>query len=244
MANDNSTEVSTILDEAIAIAATDDTFKAIEFLEQSGNPAEVADRYSQLLRMLYFKKKDVPLMVRFGRAGIDYALAQARIVETSDSNAARQLEGVAKTIAYNLGVNTWPGWNDEGIVIDKGSKRAGLDAARLNMRLAIELKRHDEVLANAHWLLGAQLLAADKPEAAAKSFKTAAETFRVANKSESALMADGYCGIARRLVEPTQDSGIEEMRAAIDALVELGSEDAKFFADQLKTAAKVFSTKQ
>ncbi len=240
-ADDKSTKQSALLDKTIAIAAEEDTFQAIAFLERQGVSTVVADHYSQLLRTLYFEKKDVPLMVTFGRAGINYALAQARIAEAMDAETANKLKAIAKTIAFNLGANTWPGWNDAGIVIDRSNKQAGLDAARLNLRLAIELKRNDDVMANALWLHGAQLLAANQPQSAVKAFRDAAEKFRVAKKPESVLMAEGYIGIARMTVDSTRDAGKKELQDALKSLVEHGSQDAKFFAEQLETAAKVFS---
>jgi len=151
LTDDNAANLTKILNTAIEIAETDDTFKAFAYLQSQGEPIVVAGHYSSVFRKVHREEKDVPLMVMFGRAGISYSLEQARVAEKTDEDAANKLKGYAKSIAYNLGANTWPGWNDKGIFIDNSSKKAGLDAARLNLRLAIDLKRNDEVLGNAHW---------------------------------------------------------------------------------------------
>jgi hypothetical protein len=41
----------------------------------------------------------------------------------------------AKTIAFNVGANTWPGWGDEGVEISCDQRKAGLAAAMLSHRL-------------------------------------------------------------------------------------------------------------
>lgn len=237
MAVDTTAAQTASVDKAIAIAVEHDTFRANEFLQSQGEAAVVADLYSRLLRKIYREKKNVPLMVMLGRSGIDYTLAQSRAAEPA---SALQLKGIAKEIAYNLGANTWPGWNDEGIVITKSDLAAGLDAARLNLSLAVELKRNDEAVANAHWLLGAQLLAAGKSEDAQQSFAEAAAKFRAAGKTQSEFMSRGYAGIAEMTAEKTKEVGKKKFDLAVEALLKDNSDDARFFVEQLQTASKVF----
>jgi hypothetical protein len=240
MADDKTAAPAASLDQALKIAEEHDTFRASEFLQSQGEPAAVADLYSRLLRKLYYEKKNVPLMVMLGRSGIDYTLAQARLAQAASPEKAAALKGIAKEIAYNLGANTWPGWKDDGIVISKSDLVAGLDAARLNLSLALELKRNDEALANAHWLLGAHLLAAGKPESAGLSFSEAVTRFRAAGKTQSQLMSSGYVGIAEMMVAPTKEQGSKKLDRAVEDLLKDGSDDARFFAEQLKTASQVF----
>ena len=92
-----------------------------------------------------------------------------------------------KTYSLMLSGDSWPGGKDEGIEITASDLVAGIALARQNLRLAKELKRDDEVFANAHWLLGAHQLA-----------------------------------------------------AAIAALKQIDSDDAKFFAGQLESVGKFF----
>ena len=66
-----------ILTKAVELAETQDTFKAIEHVQGEGDPVDVARRFSNLVRKLYFEKKDVARMVMLGRAGIQFALSQA-----------------------------------------------------------------------------------------------------------------------------------------------------------------------
>ncbi len=216
----------------------DDSFTAAALLEADGEPAVVAVQYSHLLRAWYFQEKNVPAMVMFGRLGIQYALIQARRVEATDAEKAKRLRGIAKEMAYNLGVNTWPGWRDEGISITKSDLAAGLDAARLNLRLAQELKRNTEVLGNAHWLVGAHQLAQKNYPTALEEFRKSQAEFQKAKQSDFALMAGGYIALAEMLQSPAQ--GKPKFQAAVEALTSSGSEDAKFFAEQLRTAAEVF----
>ena len=94
-------------------------------------------------------------MIALARAGIHRALFEADRVPTADPDAAEALRGQAKTIAYDLGANLWPGWQDEGIVLTPADLTTGLEAARLNLRLAEQLGRPALPRCNAHWLLGA-----------------------------------------------------------------------------------------
>ena len=229
-----------IFKRTLRIAGESDSAKAMEFLESQGKPNVVAEHYSKLLKEIYFKKKDVPLLVIFWRTGIQYALAAAKANEKTDADAAKKLTGTAKTIAYNLAANTWPGWQDEGIEITKPIRAIGFDAAMLNLRLAGELKRDAEVFDDAHWLVGAYYLAAGEGKHALAQFRTSAEKFREAKKAEFELMAKGYAGMARATVETTKDEGTRQLQEAIDTLKKNGSEDAKFFAQQLADVRKLF----
>ncbi len=218
-----------------------DTYAAIAELESSSDPVDVAQHYSQLLRELYFQEKNVPLMVMFGRAGIGYALSQAKRIEANDPQTAESLRGIAKTISYNLSVNCWPGWGDEGVTITPSDLVAGYDAALLNLRLAGELKRDAEVVGNAHWAIGAHHLAAGRHADAIAAFDKSAAEFAKADKPDFERMAKGYAALSSTLAPNAAPAAGKKYDATLGDLKSLKTEDAKFFAEQIETAAAVFS---
>ena len=230
------TKDEAIVKKVIQLAQREDASTAFAHLESHGTPTQVAGLYSTLVKRLY-SNKDVPRMILFARAGIHYALAQSA---KAKAKPAGELKGLAKTMAYNLGSNTWPGWKDPGIAITATDLSIGLDAAKTNLRLGIELKRDDFILGNAHWLVGAQQLANGEQKQAVASFKKAASKFRVAKKTDFALMSNGYVALANLASAPSASKHADALKAALDKLKQAGSEDAKFFAKQIRTAKSMF----
>lgn len=227
------------LDRVIEIARTSDSFAIAEYVQGSGDARQVADRYDRLVRSLY-DKRELPAMIVTARAGILYCLTQSADNGARDPKLANDLKGAAKTIAYNLGANTWPGWDEKDIVLSPAEVAAGLDAARLNLRLGQELKRPPGPIAAAHWLLGAQLLAAGRHADAVKEFQASAAIARESKDAANELMSAGYAGLAKMLGKVGSD-GEREFKAARERLETEKIQDGKFFSDQLETARKVFS---
>lgn len=218
-----------------------DSWAAMAKLEAGGEPLMVAEHYSQLVRICCFQEKNLPLMIMLGRGGIQYCLREAARVEKEDPKTAEKLRGQAKTIAYNLGANCWPGWGDEGIVIGTSDIAVGYDAALLNLRLGRELKRNAEVMGNAHWLVGAHQLAMGKKKEALKAFEESAQQFAEAEKTDFELMAKGYAALAVKLSDEAAADADAKLQAALKALNERDNDDAKFFAEQIETASKIFA---
>ncbi len=54
-----------------------------------------------------------------------------------------------------------------------------------------------------------------------------------------ALMAAGYCGLARKAQPATASAGIHELESALARLNELGLKEADFFTRQLVVADKI-----
>ena len=100
------------LTRVVELSNAKDTFAAIEYVESQGEPLEVAKTYAQLVQGLYYQQKNVPLMLHIGRAGVQFCLGEARRVADSNADAAQQLRGYAKMMAFNLAVNCWPAWED------------------------------------------------------------------------------------------------------------------------------------
>lgn len=227
-------------EEILTICREQDSFRAIAQIEATHLPPFVAKSYSQLVQDLYYRAKDVPLMLMIGRAGVQYALHEARRCDRVDPTQARELRAMAKTIAYNLSANCWPGWNEPGIVISPDELEHGHDLARLNLHLAHELQVPPDKLAGAYWLLGAHQLAVKATAAALDSFEQSAKLYEEAAQLDSLHMAQGYVGIAQMQSAPSQAAGHERMNAAIAALVARDTEDSRFFAQQLGDVAKFF----
>ena len=229
------------LDRVVAVADQQDTFAAIAHVESLGEPLDVAKEYAQLVQGLYNQKKNVPLMLHIGRAGVQYCLSEARRLDDPKSETAQQLRGYAKMMAFNLSVNCWPAWEDEGIVLARAEIAAGQDLARLNLRLAKELQRPADKIASAWWLLGAHQLAASEPQPAIESFAQAAALSGEAEQPEGVWMAKGYAAIAKRTLDASRDEGGKEFQAAIAELRKLDTDDSRFYAEQLEAVDKFFT---
>lgn len=222
-------------EEVLRLLRESDSYAAIQYIQQQGQTPEVAELYLQTALWLYNNPKDVAGMVAVSRAGIQYGLTEADRLAVDDPQAAAALRGQAKAIAYNLGANMWPGWQDEGIELTARDRQAGADAARVNLRLAVELERDDLPMCNAHWLVGAHELAAGNFQNAMKSFNTAIQHAKSARNPDFEWMCRGYRCMAARLAEPDSESATAEFDRAVIELRRLDTEDSKFFADQLES---------
>ena len=218
-----------------------DRNKAMEFLNGQGEPQTVARRYLELMMDFYWKARALSEVTSFGTAGIDYSLAKAQEFAQSNPEAARDLKSAAMAMAYNLASFTWPGWDEEGIVVSDTDLATGLEAAKLNLRLARELKKGASAISAAYWVVGAQYLAAEQYEDAGKAFEMAIENAREAGDEASALMNSGYAGIVKVIGRVQKAKGKEQFEQAIEGLKKIGSEDAKFYAQQLEGVLAFFS---
>lgn len=210
-----------------------ETYAACREIESGRTPREAATFYHATAQALYHKRKDVRSMVALSRAGIHFALTEANRLAATDAEQAAALRGDAKTIAYDLGSNLWPGWQDEGIVLSPADLATGLEAARLNLQLAKELDRPALPRCNAHWLLGAHELARGATAAAREQFALARRQAEVAARPDYEWMCRGYGALAGLRCVPAPADAEREFTQAVAALRELKTDDASFFADQL-----------
>jgi hypothetical protein len=225
------------VEEVQRLLRTRDSFAAAEYLEAEGDPKTVGQRYYRVLSALYWKKRDLPAVVLVARAGIHYCLRRAPGAPEAE---AAELRGLGKALAYDLASFTWPGWDEAGVQPTPADEATGLDAARVNLRLAVELKRGAAPLMNAHWMLGAHQLGAGQFAEAARSFEHAADFARQGQNRGGELMAQGY-GILTRLLEGQDPAAEAELRANAEALPQ--EEDGAFFRDQIAAARKVFAVR-
>jgi hypothetical protein len=234
-------EKAKVLAEVKKLLAESDSFKVIEYINARGEPVEVGMAYLNLAMDFYWNEKAVPEMVTIGRAGIQYCLTKAQDLDKDDPETAKKLRGIAKPLAYNLGAFTWPGWGDEGITLTATDIAAGFDAAKLDLRLAQELKRGPEIEANSYWLLGAHRLSAGQPGAALEAFETELAKAQEADDKAGKLLALGYIGIAKIVEGTDKDDGRAKFDEAVKGFEESGLEDADFFCKQLNDVLKFFT---
>lgn len=210
-----------------------DAFAVVEHLQALGTPPAVSEAYDQLLRDAYWEHKDLRMVMLLGTAGIYYNIAHAKLA--ADDAAREAFKSAAKRLAYNMGSFSWPGWDEAGITITKADRVRGLEAARLNLRLALELQKpFDKVRAGA-WLVGAQLLSAGEIEEALFQFR-----YALPEKTDKEYgLFSGYVLLAEVILgmegaEARWEAHLKELAAA-------GTEDAKFAEGQLATAHRVFA---
>jgi tetratricopeptide (TPR) repeat protein len=232
---------SRILEEVKLLFEGSDSYKVIEFVNEQGEPKEVARRYSDLVNDLYWKEKTLSHVVTIARAGIQYSLTKAQEYGNTDSALATEMREAAKIISYNLASYTWPGWDEQGVAITKADLTAGLDAAKVNLRLAKELERELIPLSVAHWALGAQYLALGEYDRAIQAFQSSASKAEEAAARLYVLLARGYTGITMIVEGSRRGEGEDLLDEATEGLNQLGTEDSEYFVQQLKTALDVFT---
>ena len=210
---------------------------AIQQLNRQTDVLHALVTYDELVRDLYWQEKNLPASITLAQAAIEHALQQSEL--TDNTELADDYRAKAKAISYNLASYTWPGWNESGIVINEDEIQIGLKAAEKNLELAISLNRDPLGRAYAHWMLGAQHIAAkDLPSAKAAFAQSAALAAEVEEKS-AVLLANGFGALVDMLSLP-QDAAAKKQYAEIKSeleQVEYGDE----YIQQLHNAWKVFS---
>lgn len=229
-----STDLTHYVDQLFELARDVDLFAAIERLQAEAEPERAAQLFGQLAKRLYTREKKVARSSAVARAGIQYCLSYS-----GDEAKRSRLRQWAKSLAYNLAANSWPGWGDDGIVITPSDLELGLDAARLNARLSLELSKGSLAESKAHWLLGALLLAQGDREQAAREFATARERARIAEDADDERMNAGYQALVGILVGEAS-AGADFGRIVDELSAASASEDAKFYGRQLHTALQIF----
>jgi hypothetical protein len=110
----------------------------------------------QVRQALYWEKKDLASYVVVATHLLDTALANSvGTTEVSRFFAARSVG-----LSYDIASLTWSGWDEPGVTVSPALQAAGLEAARLNFKLAQNDQVPDGQRKAAHFILGAQLLAA------------------------------------------------------------------------------------
>jgi hypothetical protein len=191
------------------------------------------DRLDALSRDLYWKQKQLTASIRALEAGIHIGLFAAR--DAAEPTRAEILSRV-KTFAYNLASFAWLGWDEPGISITPAQVDQGHEAAKLNLRLAVELNKPALPLSRAHWMLGGHQLGARDYAAAITSFEAARATAVDAQSKPDELLAIAFSRLCQTIVDPSHQSSLQE---ALDQLsiVEHGPD----FVAQVTTARRVYA---
>jgi hypothetical protein len=205
--------------------------RAIEASLAASDPQRAAEALATAQRELYWTHKGIPAVVTLSGAGIAHLLKIAR-----QSPEAAGAGHEAKALAFNLGSFTWPGWAEPGITLTPADIAAGFEAARLNLRLAEEFNRPEKAKAKAHWLLGAHQLSAADFASAANSFRTGKSHAARSDDPSLGEMLDGYLRLTHVLADPQNEQARRDFDAAVTALRNASSEDAREYANQLTIA--------
>jgi hypothetical protein len=221
---------------ALEHIASGDLAGARHCLERESDCVKVSGHYAEVTKILYARNKDVRSMLALARAGIDYHLHAAERVAADDAALAITLRTAARTLAFNVSANSWPGWGDDGVVIAAADIEDGLQLAKLSLELVQELALGQQQLGTAFWLVGAFDLAAGRTDAALASFDRARGCYLSNGDQVQVLLIDGYRAIARGAVG---DGPVASLEDVVAQLHRDGSRQAEFFAGQLRTAARI-----
>ncbi|MGE3315318.1 MAG: hypothetical protein AB7O26_09390 [Planctomycetaceae bacterium] len=224
-------------DAVIRLCREQDSFAAIAAVAAEPDPLAATRFFHEIMRDLYWKEKDLPAAIAFGRAGLQHGLFAAASIDASNPTLAIEIRSAAKGMAYDLASFTWDGWDEKGIAITRSDLEIGLDAAKTNLRLAQELKKDDLPLARAHWMLGAQQLSAGAYDSAIASFQRSVEFARATHSEGDELLARGDIAIVNLCRSEGTDgaAALEQVKSQLANIKE-----GEFFIEQLDTALRVF----
>jgi hypothetical protein len=225
--------VRLVFDEGIDAAARQ--------LEGADDPIQVAHGYAGAARAIYRERKDVPKMLALGRQGYDYAIRKAAEIAASAPETSNKLKEMAKTMAFNLAANTWPGWDDPGVVILPEHIDEGLNFAEKSKQLVEELHLGPNRVGTSYWMIGAHHLARRRSDEAHSALQRAKQAYAEAGDNDSVAMIRGYCALADKIDPAKRDEAEAELRRVYDDLNRSGSKGALFYKRQLETADKVFT---
>lgn len=226
-------------DRALQILEKKGTFETIEFLAAQADPLIATSAFLEVVRHLYWKRKDIQRTVVMAQAGIQFGLTAAIALRDEEAGRAGEIRSAAKALAYDLGSFTWPGWDEPGIEIDAASLAFGREAARLNLRLAQELKKGPLPLSRAFWLVGAHDLARGEWESAIHHFAEAKRGAETAGAAVEVRLAEGYEYLAAALSMPDGSQAVASLQRVQEELMTM-QEGGADCAAQLQTAWKVF----
>jgi hypothetical protein len=220
-----------------------DSYAAVEYIQSQETPERVVALYSAATIHFLHKQKDVAAFVRLSQAGIHYELTMAQLAKEPKRVAAFRSQ--AKTLAYNLAANVWQGWGPETYPATRRQQEIGLDAAKLDLRLAIELDKPAIKLAYAWWMLAATQLGLGDYKAAKKGFLAAAAAASAAKKPVFEYSAQGFLGVTAMLSGKVKagNEAVKKAKANLAGFAAKGNEEAAFLATQFDHALAAFRPK-
>jgi hypothetical protein len=224
-----------VAEQMLQRLAAGDSAGAIGLANAIPDSGLAAAVYALTVRRVYRERHDVKMMLVVARAGIEHHLRAAKGL--SDRQASDAMVVAARSLSFNAAANCWPGWGDDGIVLDAADVREGLELATLSLTLVHKLELAGQPLGTAFWLVGALQLALDRIEASLSSFAKARAAYAAGDLPLQVMLVDGYRIIAERRSAPA-GSADRELARVVDGLRAEGSKAALGFADQLNAAAR------
>jgi hypothetical protein len=230
-------DIAEDIQRAVECVRHKDTFAAICELVRQKEPLDATATLADLANHLYWKEKDLPAAIAIGRAGIQFALLNTHALNATDASLAAKLRSAAKGMAFNLASFTWPGWDEPAIAITLADLAIGLDAAKLNLRLAIELNKGDLPLSRAHWMRAAHHLTLRQYPQAVDGFATAAEYAIKAASAADEFLCKAFECLANLAQRPSDAVLLTELSKTREKLRPL--ENGPGFIAQITTVARV-----
>jgi hypothetical protein len=137
-----------------------------------------------------------------------------------------------RKITYNCAADAYPGWALNMPPVQPADLASASILARKSLSLVQELHEDAEKHGHAVWLIGALELAQDRRQAAAESFRAAADFHAEAKAPALAALAEGYIGIA--------SGEAAAFDAAVLKIAAIGDADARELIDQLTIARQIY----
>lgn len=185
--------------------------------------------FLELRKRLVFEDKDLTTYLAVSRVYLAYTMNLADMMLATSPQAERSLRRLARSTAFNIAADTWPGWGTEGLEISADAMAMGTSAARLCLELNTELGEPDYRLARSNWIVGAHALAGRDYTSALEHFNRSVE-LGAESPGEQGLV-EGYVLLAQWLAKPSSRNA----RKLDKKIAELGEDGA-----QLNTARAVF----
>jgi hypothetical protein len=187
--------------------------------------------FLELRKRLVFEDKDLTTYLAVSRVYLAYTLNLAEAMLAKSPQAERSLRRLARSTAFNMAADTWPGWGTKDLEISAEAQAMGASAAALCLELNTELGEPDYRLARSNWIVGAHALASGDYEGAQDYFDRSIELG--AESPEERGLMEGYVLLARWLAKPSGRTA-RKLDAKIAQLGQGG--------EQLATAKRVFSS--
>ncbi|HKD09806.1 MAG TPA: hypothetical protein VKB79_28125 [Bryobacteraceae bacterium] len=228
-----------VTSQAFDLVAAGNVSAAVAAITARVDTLAALEAFAQVRGRAYHDLKSVPTMIAIAWEAVDFALKRA--AASPDSENARRCKARARAIAYNAGADCWPGWGDP-VEIKSADIGEGLKLAERSYELVEELDLGDEARGGAIWLIGALQMAFGHWSTAIEQFSRAEKAFHAAHLPANAAMARGYAALASRALPESHLRSAESLAAVLQSLQAMQSREAQFFADQLVTADRIFSS--
>jgi hypothetical protein len=235
------TNAAPLREQAFDLLAAGNVSAAVAAITANVDTQAALEALAQLCRRGCHDLKSVPTMTAIAWEAVGFGLECA--AASPDSESASRYKARARAIAYNAGANCWPGWGD-AVEIKSADIAEGLKLAERNYELVEELGLGDRAIGTALWLVGALRMAAGRLSTAIAQFLRAEEAFLAAQLPAHVALVQGYAALANKALSESHLRGAESLATILLSLRAMESREAQFFADQLITADRIFSSRR